>query len=458
MTTRGGAIGTNVAGGLSVLSQQNMRALGTFPGLGSLSGILYKAPGSASFVGAGGLSFDAAITQVLYLHPDADDTDGSWTNEVASAVNLFASIDESWPAVDTDYIQSVHDPNPDICKIRLSNPAGGLGDPTRVRTKYYSRGESPGTLTVRLKQGATEIASWAYGNIVGIPTASVETLTAPQLAAITDPTDLFLWFEASLGYAGPGDVVSGASAWYGLRAYTSASVGANAIRLRESGGNTEQDFVTITGGGLDLTAISTFKGTNSLFVVTLYDQVGTNHLSQATAGNQPQFVLSGLGALPILSFTRVSNHFMAQNTFSLTIPQPYTLSTVFNQTFTGADARLISANSGNAMIVLCDSQGAAANTFTLYAGGVSGATTCSDTAWHGVQVVWNGASSSANVDNSTTSGLNPGTETLQINLNLGSIPSLSFEGSMTELGVWPSGLSAGNQTALNSNQHSYWGF
>ena len=91
-------------------------------------------------------------------------------------------------------------------------------------------------------------------------------------------------------YVGPGDIVSGAIGWWGLRAYTSASIGTNAIRLRRDGGSPgEQDFATVTGGGLDLTSITAFKGADNLFLVKLYDQVGTNHLTQATAASQPPF-------------------------------------------------------------------------------------------------------------------------------------------------------------------------
>src|SRR5262245_56094963 len=73
---------------------------------------------------------------------------------------------------------------------------------------------------------------------------------------------------------GPGDVVSGAVAYWGLRAYTTAAIGNNAIRLRRSSDNAEQDFATVLGGGLDLTSISSFKGAFNLSVVKLYDQTG----------------------------------------------------------------------------------------------------------------------------------------------------------------------------------------
>src|SRR4051812_39897639 len=98
---------------------------------------------------------------------------------------------------------------------------------------------------------------------------------------------------ATATYTGPGDIASGAAAWWGLRAYSTASIGSNAIRLREDGGNTEQDFTTIAGGGLNLAAISAFKGGANLFVTKLYDQTGNGRDQiQATAGEQPPFTLN----------------------------------------------------------------------------------------------------------------------------------------------------------------------
>src|SRR5262245_22962763 len=82
-------------------------------------------------------------------------------------------------------------------------------------------------------------------------------------------------------YEGPGDIVSGAAMWVGLRAYSSASIGSNAVRLRRDGDSSEQDFATVSGGGLDLSAISTFLAgvappSTNLFVSKLYDQSGNS--------------------------------------------------------------------------------------------------------------------------------------------------------------------------------------
>ena len=53
--------------------------------------------------------------------------------------------------------------------------------------------------------------------------------------------------------------------------------------------------MTVTGGGLDLASISTFKGAANVFITKYYDQVGTNHEVQANASQQAQLILFGLG-------------------------------------------------------------------------------------------------------------------------------------------------------------------
>jgi|SRR5215475_1927487 len=108
-------------------------------------------------------------------------------------------------------------------------------------------------------------------------------------------------YRSAAAYSGPGDAVSGAQGFWGARSYTLAAVGGTVIRLRRDSDNAEQDFVTITGGGLDVASITTFKGAANLFTVTLYDQVGTNHATQATAATQPPFTVSSpFNSLPAL--------------------------------------------------------------------------------------------------------------------------------------------------------------
>ena len=106
------------------------------------------------------------------------------------------------------------------------------------------------------------------------------------------------------------DTYSGAAAAYSLRKLSSTYTG-NAIRVRRSSDNTEQNIGFDSNGNLDETALTTFVGANNGFVTTWYDQSGNSKdATQTTAANQPQIVTSGVVNLkngkPCVSFNGTS--------------------------------------------------------------------------------------------------------------------------------------------------------
>lgn len=131
----------------------------------------------------------------IYLRPDADSIDGSWTNELGGTV-LFSSIDET-VASDTDYIRSSVNPSSDLAKISLSNPSGGFSAPVVLRYRYRKTSTQTANLAVRLLQGATQIAAFTHTAISDSFVTTEQTLTQPQLALITDFTDLYIELTAS---------------------------------------------------------------------------------------------------------------------------------------------------------------------------------------------------------------------------------------------------------------------
>jgi hypothetical protein len=83
------------------------------------------------------------------------------------------------------------------------------------------------------------------------------------------------------------------AAAYSLRKLRTAYSG-NAIRVRRSNDNTEQDIGFTSGGDLDTASLKTFVGANSGFVTTWYDQSGNgSNYVQITAANQPRIVNAG---------------------------------------------------------------------------------------------------------------------------------------------------------------------
>jgi hypothetical protein len=89
------------------------------------------------------------------------------------------------------------------------------------------------------------------------------------------------------------DLYPNSSAAYSLRKLRTAYSG-NAIRVRRTSDNAEQNIGFVSNGALDTAALTTFcSGTNG-FVTVFYDQTGNNrNLIQTTAINQPQIANAG---------------------------------------------------------------------------------------------------------------------------------------------------------------------
>ncbi len=82
---------------------------------------------------------------------------------------------------------------PSMCEVRLA--AGNDPQTSDGHILRYTI-STPGSLVVRLRQGAsTTIASWTHSSIA-VPTLFEQTLTTEQANSITDYSDLRLQFEA----------------------------------------------------------------------------------------------------------------------------------------------------------------------------------------------------------------------------------------------------------------------
>ena len=102
------------------------------------------------------------------------------------------------------------------------------------------------------------------------------------------------------------DTYSGAAAAYSLRRLSRIYTG-DAIVVRRSSDNAEQDIGFDANGDLDVDALATFVGANDGYVTTWYDQSGNgNHVTQPTAAWQPHMVYNGVletsGGLPAVNF------------------------------------------------------------------------------------------------------------------------------------------------------------
>jgi hypothetical protein len=129
------------------------------------------------------------------LYATADSSDGTWTNN-ASGTILYTAIDEVAPS-DADYIQSALNPVNDICKIKIGTTESGFLEPFTVSYRFGKIGAGSGTLTIRLLQGTTQIASWEEASPSETLVTRNRTLTNGEFTSITDFTDLYFEFKAN---------------------------------------------------------------------------------------------------------------------------------------------------------------------------------------------------------------------------------------------------------------------
>jgi hypothetical protein len=258
------------------------------------------------------------------------------------------------------------------------------------------------------------------------------------------------------GYTGPGDVVSGATAWWGLRCYNSAYTGNVADVWDAATGSTTETLLTCSSGGTINQTINTLATTCAVAcrIKTLYDQTGNGHnATQATNSGRPTFTLSGLGSLSVATFVAANQTILVSNSIA-TGAQPYTTSGVYKNTNAGQSPFLSGTSSGIPQM----GAGISANNAYIYAGSVANAA-ATDSSFHAVQGVFSGASSVLYIDG-TSNSVSAGTSTATTFFNIGSDDGTThfMDGAGGEVGIWPIGFSGTQQANMNSNQHTYWGF
>jgi hypothetical protein len=280
------------------------------------------------------------------------------------------------------------------------------------------------------------------------------------------------------GYTGPGDIVSGATAWYGLRAYSRAIVTAGTQALvnlrRLSDSHTCDIIVSATGGlgntnncstsGDDGTAVATWLSGTSGYATELYDQTGNgNNATQSTTAYQPQLLLSGCSSdsLPCLNFpTHAGNQNLAATITA--VSQPYSMSHVsVRASFSSAVYGVVDTYTGAAGSN-CDYSNAGNEARIVQSESFTAAETDGD--WNAIQCVFYdaGSATTLNVNGTATTG-SAGTGATSTSLMLGNQPSAAptgereLTGSLAEAGLWPVAFSSAQQTKLCHNQYLYWG-
>lgn len=257
-------------------------------------------------------------------------------------------------------------------------------------------------------------------------------------------------------YAGPGDIVAGATAWYGLRAYSTADRGNRLLNVCNVADVACADLSSdATTGALVIGTIGGSSCSNvTCTIKTMYDRSGNgNDITQATIGTRPTLVVSCVNSLPCSQFS--GSQFLSGSSISKS--QPITISTVAIRTgsFSAFSALVSLHRTGDVTTLDFFSS---ANNASIYSGSVLSAAAL-DNAWHALQGIFNGGSSAVNVNNSVTSGA-AGSGGTDGGIAFGANPTFlndKLTGKITEGGYWPIAFSAGNQTAMCNNQFTYWG-
>lgn len=280
---------------------------------------------------------------------------------------------------------------------------------------------------------------------------------------------------ATSAYQGPGDIVSGALIWGSCARVYNASLaststslcdlvdtttGATAVCTLRGSGN---GFVDLTNayctGSLTPAAACAAASGGACRVSKVYDQIGgTSGWVNATNSQRPVLTFSALNSLPGLTGTAAANTSLTTSA-TFTQAQPITLATVCVRTanFTTIQAAMGASGGLNALFGFSS----AADTARLTSDGASVATkgSITDSSFHAMQGVLNGASSVIAIDGSETTG-NAATSGWSANTSriMRFAGGNSLDGSCMEFGMWPSGFSAGNRTSMNSNMHGSSGY
>ncbi len=237
---------------------------------------------------------------------------------------------------------------------------------------------------------------------------------------------------------------------YSVRKLRSAYAG-SAIRIRRSSDNAEQD-IGFSGEDLDTAAITTFVGANSAFLTKIYDQSGSaDNLVQATTANQPRLVNAGTldtkNTKPAPTFN-TSSYVMAGTTSFTAREAGLILSTTEAgatwSTFRGPFSSLVT---GGALL------GWSAHATYLDGQATSFQQTINVNNTGTSNSVFGGALQQLDVIDSAGSTWDGPQIGQQQNLGV----ARAWPGTICEVVVFSSALTAGNRTAMYSNQKAYWG-
>ena len=137
----------------------------------------------------------------FFIRPDSDQVIGQWTDELDGTTDIYQSIDEPAPPVDSDYIQSPFAPQTQSYTCTLSDaldPGVDTGHTLSYRYRKFPVTNQQVDLTVTFLQGAVELTSWQHNNVASGWVTANQLIPSGIVGNITDYTDLRLEFGADI--------------------------------------------------------------------------------------------------------------------------------------------------------------------------------------------------------------------------------------------------------------------
>ena len=280
-------------------------------------------------------------------------------------------------------------------------------------------------------------------------------------------------------YTGPLDIVSGATAFYSLRAGSGAIAAAGTqpiIAMRRGSDNATCTAIVATSGSVDFTVgapcsgatVTAFCASTTCYVTTWYDQSGNgNNLAQPTAANQPSLIFGCLGTRPCISFNGAGDGLIdTSGTFGL---GAFTVDVMaeYNSVSGSESNRIFSQDniSSNFGLLVELTNGNPSQHMVLNSTEVdlNGAFSLSTGTWYNITSGWNlttqfvyeNATQDANSPVAAT-GTMRGTGT-ELAVGTDSGGGDHVNGYVTEVGKWPSVWASANITAACHNKSLYYG-
>lgn len=260
-------------------------------------------------------------------------------------------------------------------------------------------------------------------------------------------------------FAGAYDDISNIVHIYEIARRTLTSYEGSLVRLRRASDNGESDFGYDSDGNLDTVAIAAWAGGAS-YVVTVYDQVSGDDITQATAAKQPLFTASAQNGHAGMLFDGTSHSLAGAFTTGGITSQPFNIYVVSQLDVSVVDddssRTAFDGNDSTNRAVLSKADRAPNDEWYIYAGVAlyCGAT---DANWKVFSNLFNGASSQLWANGASLASGNAGIKNID-GLTLGAAFNASgpWKGYITSIFVADPSHTTAQRQAAETAINNYW--